>query len=282
VIPAAFITEWRARVPWPESYQVEQDLILSRLMVEIAGNELLGGELVMRGGTCLHKLHLPKPYRYSEDLDYVRRTAGPIGPLLDQLRAVAEDVGLSVGRVDRAGQMVHMILEAQATDPLAQIRIKAETNITETTPSKDPTTIEHSVASGWWSGDAPIPTFVLEEMMSTKLRALYQRRKGRDLFDLWLVLSGGEAAPAKIVEGLAHYMQEHVFTYPQLRLNLLGKLADASFRTDLVSLLAEVPEGYDIDVAADTLMEQIGVLLRNAPPLEQILDGRWRIRAPHS
>jgi len=53
VIPAAFITEWRSRVPWPESYQVEQDLILSRLMVEIAGNELLGGELVMRGGTCL-------------------------------------------------------------------------------------------------------------------------------------------------------------------------------------------------------------------------------------
>jgi hypothetical protein len=36
VIPAAFITEWRARVPWPESHQVEQDLILSRLMVEIA------------------------------------------------------------------------------------------------------------------------------------------------------------------------------------------------------------------------------------------------------
>ncbi len=65
MIPSAFITEWRARVPWPESHQVEQDLILSRLMVEIANNELLGGELVMRGGTCLHKLHLPKPYRYT-------------------------------------------------------------------------------------------------------------------------------------------------------------------------------------------------------------------------
>jgi predicted nucleotidyltransferase component of viral defense system len=105
VIPAAFITEWRARVPWPESYQVEQDLILSRLMVEIAGNDLLGGELVMRGGTCLHKLHLPRPYRYSEDLDYVRRTTGPIGPYLDQLRKVADDVGLSVSQVDRARQL---------------------------------------------------------------------------------------------------------------------------------------------------------------------------------
>jgi predicted nucleotidyltransferase component of viral defense system len=96
-----------------------QDLILSRLMVEIASNEFLGGELVMRGGTCLHKLHFPKPYRYSEDLDYVRRTAGPIGPYLDQLREVADDIGLSVSQVDRARTMVHMILDAEATDPHA-------------------------------------------------------------------------------------------------------------------------------------------------------------------
>jgi predicted nucleotidyltransferase component of viral defense system len=278
VIPAAFITEWRACVPWPESHQVEQDLILSRLMVEIASNELLGGELVMRGGTCLHKLHLPKPYRYSEDLDYVRRTAGPIGPYLDQLREVADDVGLSVSHVDRARTMVHMILDAEATDPHGQIRIKIETNIAETTPFKTPTTIHHAVASRWWNGDAPIPTFVLEEMMSTKLRALYQRRKGRDLFDLWLVMRGGEATLAEIVGGLEHYMQKDVFTYPQLRLNLLGKLADADFRADLASLVVELPEGYDIDLAADTLMERIGVLLRNAPPLEHIVDGGWRER----
>lgn len=278
MIPAAFITEWRAGVPWPESYQVEQDLILSRLMVEIAGNDLLGGELVMRGGTCLHKLHLPRPYRYSEDLDYVRRTTGPIGPYLDQLREVADDVGLSVSQVQSARQMVHMILDAEATDSHGRIRIKIETNIAETTPFKTPIAIHHAVASRWWNGAALIPTFVLEEMMSTKLRALYQRRKGRDLFDLWLVLTGGEATPAEIVGGLEHYMRENVFTYPQLRLNLLGKLADADFRADLASLVLDLPEGYDIDVAADTLMGRVGVLLRNAPPLEHIVDGRWRER----
>jgi len=87
---------------------------------------------------AFHKLHLPKPYRYSEDLDYVRRTAGPIGPYLDQLREVADDVGLSVSGVDRARQMVHMTLDAEATDPHGQIRIKIETNIAETTPFKTP------------------------------------------------------------------------------------------------------------------------------------------------
>ncbi|MCZ7629651.1 MAG: nucleotidyl transferase AbiEii/AbiGii toxin family protein [Microthrixaceae bacterium] len=64
--------------------------MLSRLIVEIANHPLLGGELVFRGGTCLHKLHLPTPRRYSEDLDYVRVTSSPIGPLLDALREVGD------------------------------------------------------------------------------------------------------------------------------------------------------------------------------------------------
>ena len=61
--------------------------MLSRLIVEIAQHELLGGELAFRGGTCLHKLHLPEPLRYSEDLDYVRRTHSGIKPYLTALRA---------------------------------------------------------------------------------------------------------------------------------------------------------------------------------------------------
>ncbi len=107
MIPCAYITEWQQRVPWSDLYQVEQDLILSRLMIEISSNELLGPELVMRGGTCLHKLHLAEPRRYSEDLDYVRRRGDGFGPYLDQLRAIADDVGLTVSHVNFSGSMVH-------------------------------------------------------------------------------------------------------------------------------------------------------------------------------
>lgn len=82
MIPQAFITRWSRRAPWPTDTQIEQDLILSRLIIDIADHELLGDELAMRGGTCLHKLHLPAPARYSEDLDYVRRTRSAIGPYM--------------------------------------------------------------------------------------------------------------------------------------------------------------------------------------------------------
>ena len=81
MIPRAAITEWGRVVPWPTVEQVEQDLLLSRLIIEIANDDYLGDELVFRGGTCLHKLHAPKPLRYSEDLDYVRSTGGGITDL---------------------------------------------------------------------------------------------------------------------------------------------------------------------------------------------------------
>lgn len=42
--------------------------------------------------------------------------------------------------------------------------------------------------SDWYAGSVEIPTYQLDELMATKLRALYQRRKGRDLFDIWYVV----------------------------------------------------------------------------------------------
>jgi hypothetical protein len=48
VIAQAYLNEWISQAPWPTQLQVEQDLVLSRLIVGIAGHELLGGELASR------------------------------------------------------------------------------------------------------------------------------------------------------------------------------------------------------------------------------------------
>ena len=52
MIAQADIAHWQRRVPWPALEQVEQDLVLSRLIIEIVNHPLLGTELVFRGGTC--------------------------------------------------------------------------------------------------------------------------------------------------------------------------------------------------------------------------------------
>jgi hypothetical protein len=48
VIPKAYITHWAAGAPWANELQIEQDLVLSRLIVEIANHGLLGEELAGR------------------------------------------------------------------------------------------------------------------------------------------------------------------------------------------------------------------------------------------
>ena len=97
MIPAIAIADWANTVSWSNPDQLEQDLILARLIVEIANDPYLGDELVFRDGTCLHKLHLNPALRYSEDLDYVRRSEGSIGEPLAALRSVGDGINMKVG-----------------------------------------------------------------------------------------------------------------------------------------------------------------------------------------
>ena len=277
MIAQAYLNEWAARAPWPQPTQIEQDLVLSRLIVEIAQHELLAGELAFRGGTCLHKLHLPRQLRYSEDLDYVRRTRSGIKPYLTALQDVALGVGLDHHATNQRGQMVHIVFDAKATDGAGRIRVKIETNITETESFLPRITRPYAVDSRWWSGGADVSTFELEELMSTKLRALYQRRKGRDLFDLWHVLNDLHPDEQLIVNGLAHYMGEEIFSYRELAANLAAKLEHPDFLADLDQLTADSPPRYDVTVAADLIIERLGSRLPGAPGLDKIEDGRWRM-----
>src|SRR3972149_8116779 len=90
MIPAMNLVAWGNVVPWAEQRQVEQDLIICRAIVDIFSNPLLRTELRFRGGTALNKLHFPAPLRYSEDIDLVRTTRGPIKPVLSRVRDILQ------------------------------------------------------------------------------------------------------------------------------------------------------------------------------------------------
>ena len=83
MIPRDYVTEWRASAPWVEDVQVEQDLVISKALVDIFSHPLLQDALAFRGGTALYKLHLKPPARYSEDIDLVQVEAEPAGPVMD-------------------------------------------------------------------------------------------------------------------------------------------------------------------------------------------------------
>jgi predicted nucleotidyltransferase component of viral defense system len=276
LIPEAYITAWRQQAPWPDDTQIEQDLILSRLMVEIANHELLGPELALRGGTCLHKLHFPEAARYSEDLDYVRSTNSGIKPYLAALGEVATEVGLEEHSTERSGAMVHAKFDAEPTLGAGRIRVKIEINIAETEPLRERVGVPFAVASPWWSGEAKILTFDLEELLGTKLRALYQRSKGRDLFDLWYAVTLEDLDVAAVVAAYRHYIGGQEFSYPELAANLEAKIEDRDFRDDLLQLVVAPPSGYDVDDAADIVISSLGPQLKNAPDKQEVEQGKWR------
>ncbi|MFT5530949.1 MAG: hypothetical protein ACI91O_000965 [Candidatus Poriferisodalaceae bacterium] len=116
------------------------------------------------------------------------------------------------------------------------MRVKVEMNTFERSPARPTVTRHYVVDSPWFSGAADVATFTLEELIATKIRALYQRRKGRDLFDLWLAVSEAGASPDGIAECFLPYRPDG-WTAGLALGNLAAKLKDSRFTHDLAALV---------------------------------------------
>jgi predicted nucleotidyltransferase component of viral defense system len=259
MIARDYITEWREHAPWIADAHVEQDLVISRALVEIFRVEELARRLAFRGGTALFKLHLRPAARYSEDIDLVQVTPEPIGETFDAVRAVL-DPWLGVPRRIIKEGRVNLVYRFSSEDqPPRPMRLKLEINnsrehFTELGYVDAP----FEVRSRWWSGTATITTFALDEMLGTKLRALYQRSKGRDIFDLWYALTQNAAAPERVVACFGRYMREggHRVSRATFEANLRQKLSDPSFRADITPLLRPGVD-WDVDRAGEVVMRQL-------------------------
>jgi predicted nucleotidyltransferase component of viral defense system len=239
MIPRASITAWRKAAPWPDNAQVEQDLVLSRALVELFRRPAFAEGAVFRGGTALHKLFFHPPGRYSEDLDLVQRTAGPIGPLVDEIRAALDPwLGQPRWKVGQGRFTLYYRFDTTFT-PVVQMRVKIEINTREHFAVHGLTTRRVEVENPWFSGHAEVTTFSLPELLGTKLRALYQRKKGRDLFDLNLALDHPAFDGALLLEAFEQYMAfgGTPVTRAQFEANMAAKLTDPAFLTDVPPLL---------------------------------------------
>jgi predicted nucleotidyltransferase component of viral defense system len=239
MIPARNIIAWSQQAPWAEPRQIEQDLIISRALVALFSDPLLAGELRFRGGTALNKLHFPKPLRYSEDIDLVRATGGPIRPILDLVHDVL-DPWLGKPKFDQSPVAPKFRYAVEGEDK-APIRLKIEINTRER-EAYDPIRLRpFKVENPWFSGAADIPTFSNEELLATKLRALLQRNKGRDLIDLAHALKTFDALDArKVVDLFVRYLAaaDTPISRAQAEQRMFEKLDGRDFMADVRPLLA--------------------------------------------
>jgi predicted nucleotidyltransferase component of viral defense system len=247
MIPQSYITAWRKYAPWQENYQVEQDLIIQKSLIALFSDELIKDRLAFRGGTALHKLYLAPAPRYSEDIDLVQIKAGAFGEIIDRIREQLSFLG-----TPRVNQKLHnnTIVYRILSEDDVPIKLKIEVNTREHFSVYGLEYVPVRLDSDWDNGEAMVPTYGLDELLATKLRALYQRKKGRDLFDLWYALKNANVDTERLVVAFKHYMYEegNVVTRKEFCENMEKKIEDADFVGDMNGLLRS-GVSYDINDA---------------------------------
>jgi predicted nucleotidyltransferase component of viral defense system len=250
------IEKWAQQANWQTPAMVEQDLIISRALVCLFNDDKIKERLVFRGGTALNKLFLNPPSRYSEDIDLVKRKTGPVGDTLDKIRQLLDPWLGTPKRMltARSAKLFYRYTNIQGKPS----RLKIEINVTERFQVLPLQEIPLSIASEWFQGDASILTYDLDELMATKLKALYQRKKGRDLFDLWLVLRDNMVDCEQVIDIFQKYCDKDntPITGMLFNQNMAVKKLDKEFGMDIKALL---PHGtnWNFDEAFDFVMEKL-------------------------
>lgn len=242
-------------VPWPVPHQIEQDLLLSLSMTALFADSFLREQIAMRGGTVLHKVHLAPASRYSEDIDLVAVGDRPeehiraaIKRVLRDVlgrheRSVWEDIKLTVRNAARPSRVLRLTYGVPSViDSGRTLTVVVETNVTERQPHRPLVDLPFDLTFRDATVTTPLRSFDINEMLGTKLRALFQRRRGRDLFDLYWALTAKArvpADPAEIVASFVHYMRAEGSKVRRAELleQLASRLADRGFCSDMQQLL---------------------------------------------
>ena len=235
-----YLEEWRTHANWRTNEQIEQDLIISRAIVEIFSDDLLCNSLAFRGGTALHKLYILPQIRYSEDIDLVQIKSEPINPILKRIREKLSFLGMK----RTVKQHIHNNTMIYRFDteipPVVNMRLKVEINTREHLNILGLKEIPFEVNNTWFSGKCNVTGYTNEELLSTKLNALYQRKKGRDLFDLYWALTRLDLDIEKLLHcSKIHYKHAELKppTAKQFMRNMEEKLMDSDFTNDIFTVL---------------------------------------------
>jgi len=191
--------EWQLR---PEV--VEKDYVLGWLLAAISSHRELQALWIFKGGTCIKKTYF-ETYRFSEDLDFTLVPEAPYSEaaILEQLQAVARSAGEMSGlelptdlirvlpRHNKAGQdtfqgRLYYRGPLQRTQNYASI-IFDITNDETVVAEPVARTVFHPYSDGL-PANVAVQCYSLEELLAEKTRALYQRTRPRDLYDVVYLL----------------------------------------------------------------------------------------------
>lgn len=179
---------WADEQGLPDLLFAELDYRLVKTLEALYSNGFLSERLCMKGGTAINKLYLGETSRLSVDLDF--NHLGSKEEVLKEKRTVRELIVEVLKKQDNS-------YDVHYERPYGLTRIKAryktvggpiqnfkiEISHVERFPILPPLKKEIKTPDGLVN----VLTYTLEELTSTKLRALLERFKGRDIYDLYFI-----------------------------------------------------------------------------------------------
>ncbi|NVM56368.1 MAG: nucleotidyl transferase AbiEii/AbiGii toxin family protein, partial [Candidatus Helarchaeota archaeon] len=160
---------------------VEKDYVLGWLLFGFSRVP----NLVFKGGTALSKIYFPRMWRLSEDLDF-SLIKGKLEDNLEKLKTVFSEIRRQSG-IELKLKSHHLIqeylqLKIQYQGVISRNWIKVDITIDDLVEKPALRSI-HREYSDYISFKIKVET--LEELFASKLRAVIERKKCRDYFDLW-------------------------------------------------------------------------------------------------
>jgi predicted nucleotidyltransferase component of viral defense system len=184
-----------------EASQIEKDYVLGWMLAAISQDEELADSWVLKGGTCIRKCFFEN-YRYSEDLDFtstkkfdleqlqvsITRIASWVykrtGIIIDTKRSIFEAIQNSSNQCILQGRVFYQG-PSSPTSPRAWPRIKLDITSDELmiNPSEHHHII-HPYSDADTLKECKVITYNFYDLLAEKMRALFERTRPRDLYDV--------------------------------------------------------------------------------------------------
>jgi predicted nucleotidyltransferase component of viral defense system len=216
-------------------------------------------------------VHLAPAARYSEDIDLVlirrrrkdvveKAVVKVLEPILGKpANGIIDPLIVKVRNAVSKSKIIRKTYQYKPTmagRPLAKLKVEVNCN------EHDPV---YKIAEIPFTADGKqttLRTYDIDEMLGTKMRALFQRNQSRDLFDLYWALTSKRTEhpvdPDRIVHAFCDYMRREntIVSADEFGAALTKKLRTSAFRKDMETMLRPGIR-FDTDEAGQIVRDRL-------------------------
>lgn len=248
---------WMDQQNLPDPLFAELDYRLVKTLDAIYNDPYLSTRLCMKGGTAINKLYLLETSRLSVDLDF--NHIGPKEEVLKERPEIRVKLTELLKKLDNSYEIhsehryeLTRIKSRYKTQKGTTANFKLEISHVERFPIISP--VKKPIKTP--AGVANVLTYTLEELTATKLRALLERQKGRDIYDLYFISKLNPDPKITRKMFLYYFYRSRKVFNPKIHYNNLVKKYKGKNIIDDVSSFIKPTVTFNLKKAAKDVIKQ--------------------------